>query len=77
MAGSLVNRRVPSVQPLADVHGRLNLPSLTDQLLTFTARRETQARQYVWGLDDRPTNVVRKHIGTIRDRKLFPMKRER
>jgi hypothetical protein len=31
----------------------------------------SQARQYVWGLDDRPANFIRKHIGTIPDRKII------
>lgn len=31
----------------------------------------SQARQYVWSLDDRPANFVRKHISTLPDRKII------
>jgi hypothetical protein len=31
----------------------------------------SQARQYVWGIDDRPSNFVLKHIGTVPDRKII------
>jgi hypothetical protein len=31
----------------------------------------SQARQYVWGLDDRPVSFVRKHISTLSDRTII------